>query len=32
MPNPSLNADVPHAGASPGAAVRRLANFVRPHN
>ena len=29
-PNPSLNADVPHAGASPPAAGRRLASIVRP--
>jgi hypothetical protein len=26
-PNPSLNADVPHAGAAPAAAGRRLAPF-----
>ena len=28
-PNPSLNADVPHAWAAPDAAGRRLACFVR---
>ena len=29
MPNPSLNADVPHAAASRAAAGRRLAHLVR---
>jgi len=30
-PNPSLDSDVPRAGAAPAAAGRRLACFIRRH-